>query len=498
MSASMQGFLNSHKYLLLILIFAACLLTIYIDRPFIGHHEYNGVVYSTIARNFNRYGIINTSFAQIENQDKASPKEFYFMTHHPPILTVLLSISFGIFGEGEKAARLVPVIFSLATLILIYALTRQYFDKKTAILAAALACVTPMFIFYGKLPVQEVLGLPLILLSIFLYFRYIKRPSRNRYLLLLGSIVIGNFTSWPAYYLGAAFALHYLFFGKPKNKYLIAISFPFLCITTFAVYIFNLYIITGNTFGGNLNGALLQRLNVQQLGQPASLRDLTILQIRWLNAYYGKILIGISTITALSLAFKTKRFYKQEKYQLLIILLFMGVAHIVIFRGVAQYHDYFLIYLLPFIVITASTGIITFLNFLKLKPTALTLCAVLLVILIAISTLPFTKALINSNEFREGVEMGKYINANSQSGDQVLILSPEFKKYFEGFTEYYSDRKLIYASPNEKQLSQIVGSKKYKMIVAIPKRDTNAKAITFLNSKLKKTDFKYGIIVYHE
>lgn len=498
MSASIKGFLNSHKYLLLVLIFAACLLTIYIDRPFIGHHEYNGAVYSTIARNFNRYGIINTKFAQIENQDKAQPGDFYFMTHHPPILTVLLSISFGIFGEGEKAARLVPIIFSLLTLILIYGLADKYFDKKTAILAIALASISPIFIYYGKLPVQEVLGLPVILLSTFLYFRFFARPNVHNFLILTSSMVIGNFTSWPAYYVGAIFALHYLFFGKSKNKWVIAASFPLICIATFAAYIFNLYLITGNTFGGNLNGAFLQRLNIAQLGQPASLKDLLVLQVRWLNAYYGKILIILSGGASLYLALNFKRFYKQEKYQLLFFLLLIGTTHLIIFREVAQYHDYFLIYLLPFITMTASLGTLSALSFLKLKTSLQIIGVVILLVLILSSTFPFTKALVNSNEFREGVNLGKYINANTQSGDQVLILSPEFKKYFEGFTEYYSDRKLSYNNPGKKQLEQIISSKKYKMIIAIPQRGTSAMAVDYLDQRLKKTDYQYQITVYHE
>lgn len=498
MKASIKDLLNSHKYLLLILIFSVCLLTIYIDKPFYGHHDYNGAVYSNIARNFNRYGILNTKFGQVNNPDKVSRAGFSYMTHHPPMLTILLSFSFKIFGESERAARLVPIMFSLLTLVLIYAITFRYFDKKTALLGAVFASLTPMFIYFGKLPVQEVLGLPLVLLSIYLYFRFLKLPDKNRFLLLIGSLVIGNFTSWPVYYLGAIFALHYLFFGKPQHKLLIVVSFPLVCLATFMIYIFDLYLVTGNTFGGGLSGAFFQRLNAGQLGDPAGLKDLLILQIRWLNAFYGKILIGLAAITSLYLVFKVKRFYKEEKYQILAMLLLVGVAHLVVFRGVAQYHDYFLIYLLPFIVISAAVGTQYCFKLFKLKRGMQIVTTILLLALVLATTFQFTKALINSNEFKEAVDVGKYINSHTKSGDEVLILSPEFKKYFEGFPEYYSGRRLDYEVFSQKQLEPLITSKKYKLILAMPKRDTDPQILRFLNGKLNKSGYEYQITVYHE
>src|SRR3990167_9954716 len=93
--------LKENFFVITILVLAAALLSVNLDKPFIGHHDWNGAWYSNFARNFMRYGLWQTKFGQVMNYDLISPNEFQYFTHYPPLLPIFMYISFKIFGVHE-------------------------------------------------------------------------------------------------------------------------------------------------------------------------------------------------------------------------------------------------------------------------------------------------------------------------------------------------------------------------------------------------------------
>ena len=80
--------------IIIILILAFKLLLVNIDKPFWGHHDWNSAVYSNIARNYIRYGYLETKFGQVTNADLQDKKSFSYITHYPPLLPILINFSF--------------------------------------------------------------------------------------------------------------------------------------------------------------------------------------------------------------------------------------------------------------------------------------------------------------------------------------------------------------------------------------------------------------------
>src|SRR3990167_10393848 len=95
--------------IIIILVLAFKLLLVDINKPFWGHHDWNSAVYSNIARNYVRYGYLATKLGQVTNVDFQSPDSFSYITHYPPLLPILISFSFRIFGQIEAAARLTVI-----------------------------------------------------------------------------------------------------------------------------------------------------------------------------------------------------------------------------------------------------------------------------------------------------------------------------------------------------------------------------------------------------
>ena len=120
----------------------AWLAVIFGLRPFIGHHDWNGVFYSQISRNFLDYGYWFTRLGQM-----TSPGNFY--THYPPLFTWLLSFWFRVFGVSDINARLMTLLFYLAAIFLLYKICLVLKLKSTAALVACLVIFTPMFRYFS-------------------------------------------------------------------------------------------------------------------------------------------------------------------------------------------------------------------------------------------------------------------------------------------------------------------------------------------------------------
>jgi mannosyltransferase len=86
---------------------------------------------------------------------------YYRADNHPPFFFLLLGVWIKIFGSGTTAARMLPVVISLATLPVLYLLARRIFqDETTGLIAAALSASSAYLVFFS----QEVRMYPLVML----------------------------------------------------------------------------------------------------------------------------------------------------------------------------------------------------------------------------------------------------------------------------------------------------------------------------------------------
>ena len=77
------------------------------------------------------------------------PEGFY--THHPPLLSLLLTAMFAVFGEAEWVARLLPMTFSLIGAVLLWLLVKDCTNARTAAFAVIAFAAMPMELRYGRM-----------------------------------------------------------------------------------------------------------------------------------------------------------------------------------------------------------------------------------------------------------------------------------------------------------------------------------------------------------
>jgi 4-amino-4-deoxy-L-arabinose transferase-like glycosyltransferase len=131
--------------LLCILVLGASLRLLYVSAPLLDAHRWRQVDTAAIARNL--YEVrFNVFYPQVDwgGRDGYVESEF-------PLMPAVTATLYTVFGPQEYLGRIVSIVFSLATIVVVYALARELLDTHAAGLAAAfLTAVSPAAAYYGR------------------------------------------------------------------------------------------------------------------------------------------------------------------------------------------------------------------------------------------------------------------------------------------------------------------------------------------------------------
>ena len=395
-----------------IIVLASFLLSINIGKPFIGQHDWNGVVYGQQAKNFYRYGLIPLKFGATMATADIQPEERKYLTHYTPVLPVLISFSYRFLGVSEWSTRLVPVATSLASVLLVMLLGKELISFRAGIIAGILMTVTPMFIYYGKNPVHEVVLLPFALLSFYSYQLFLKTNKEKWWKILLLSSAVAMLIGWSGYYATGLIFIHgILFRRKWKIRFL---QLPLISVTLLAIFFFHSTILSPQA-AGDLQNIFFARLG----GTSISLIDFLTKELRYSINLFTTILLLLSSIWFVS---------RSKNKSIILLLGIFGLAHVLIFRQAGYYHEYLLFPLLPFIALASSGTVENLLKIfqsLKIK----ILIAGFILFLAARERLGYLQALLKSEYvkdiYQEAVEYGKIVKA-----DPKVIVPVERDVYF--------------------------------------------------------------------
>lgn len=159
----------------------AVLLCLDINEPWTGSYDANGALFSTVARNTLRYGLLATGGAQIVTGGHVPPEARRIYAHHPPGLPWAMAASFAVLGEAEWTARLVPILCTLGAAALLYVLALRLAGRWAGFFATLVFAVQPMVAFYGRMPDHEAPGMLFALAVTACYLRW-RETGRRKWL----------------------------------------------------------------------------------------------------------------------------------------------------------------------------------------------------------------------------------------------------------------------------------------------------------------------------
>lgn len=407
---------------ILLIILAAIILLYRIDKPFWGQFDWTGAWFGTIARNYLQIDIAKTRLAPITVAGTVNKVDWKYYNHYPITLPIIIAASLAVFGVHEWSIRLVPLVFSLLMLGSFYMLCRRFFHPLVGIFGLASVLVTPMLIYYGKLPVHEQ---PVLFFSLAALYCYLAKRKR----LMLLFFVLAFIVSWTGAYILLLITVYNLAVDRQRWRELLP---AYLALAGVVILHFiHIY------FSSDLRDFSLATADrTKSGGSPIAF---LIKQTKWFLALYTK---PLTLISFLSLILWRK--------PLLLMFFVWGFFQWVVVNSIAWIHDYMLIYFLPFVAL--SSGLF-FWKVWRINRYIFMTVFSAVIVLSLFWHLSFTAALLNSkDQTSEIYPVANFIRDHSSFGDRIFVAvkpGSDFEVHYPShYLSYYTDRYVKYGTIN--------------------------------------------------
>lgn len=185
--------------LLLILLFGAYLRAYHIDYPVVGYHNWKETHYLTEARNFARDGFFKYGFF-VPAYDYPGLDTAQSGAHADtfPVISVLASLFFKIFGIHLWAARIIGILFSIGSVAVMYLFVKRLFKRDDiALLSAFITALLPLYVFFSHNMQMQNPGLFFMLSGAYFYLRWHESDISSELILSALFISLAGLTNYP-------------------------------------------------------------------------------------------------------------------------------------------------------------------------------------------------------------------------------------------------------------------------------------------------------------
>jgi len=159
-----------------------------------------GAFFSIAARNYPAYGYLATRLVPVVTAE-GPPSPAVYYANHPPLVPLLVSASFAVFGEHEWAARLVPLLAALASLAMLGYLAARFYGSRVALLTLAIAATLPLDAHLAAhVDVQGSVLLAAVLATLIAL-------AHRRHAAAIACLTLGALADWPALYVPVLLAV---------------------------------------------------------------------------------------------------------------------------------------------------------------------------------------------------------------------------------------------------------------------------------------------------
>ena len=303
---------------------------------------------------------------------------------HPPLQLYFIATVFKIFGSTLTAAKLLPLLASTITVVLIYLISRKIFDEKSAFFSSMLFILTPAFLAFSDQGYGIWESLLFLYLSLYLVLK-------QKYELSAISFSIAIFTRYLSILF---FPLMLLVLYQQKIKWK---RFALLSAAISAIFFVAFYLIYGFNF--------IDQTVYFQIFAKTNLSILPKLPLQYLGFGFFSVFLALISL-AIGVSKKDKLTILFSAYPLFIdALIFSGFTVII-------YH-YFLISL-SFIMLAVG-GAFT------LAGDKLVKAGIIGIVLVSIyhnySTIDYYQNPVYANRF---YEIANYVAANATTSDKIF------------------------------------------------------------------------------
>ena len=497
---------KKYKYeiMLALILFFAFFARIYqIAEPFVGHHDFVNAQYAIYGQNYLRYGF-ETNLIPVENiAPVTTPKEFKYYPTHLIFTGIFTAISFLIFGVHEWSVRFVSVLFSLISIVIIYLLAKELWNKKIALLSGSVLAFMRICVFFGRITTSDIIVVTFTLMCYYFYILWQKYNNNKYFGAMILTFVIGGLTDWHIYFIIPVIALHCFFKSsktsntQKRNKMILFLIIVLLIPILFFALV---YFTMGKIVFEYMFHSLIRTSGVFLYGmkEPTTFSIFSLASLELQRAYFLFtpilcFLFAIWTITTV-ISFSKKKYSTSN--DIIIIMLISGLLDIFIFKEIAYSHDFLL---LPFSFSFAMASALGFEQLIKkmlflfskhnyfTQKTKILACVFFILISSSFILLALNQiGNMHSKDDLRDYQTGLFLNKNTLT-NQVIIADHETKAI-----NYYSKRNTLCRIDNIIALDNALKNnpEKYPYFVISPDSPfTNCSFKQHLFSHYKLYDF---------
>ena len=339
----------------LVLVWLASALSANITRPWINALDYNGAVWSQSAHNILRAGFAQTLGASSGFYFGPLPIPAWgYYLHHPPLLHLVITALFAVFGEHEWVARLLPIACSLTSLILLWLLVRSCAGGRMATLSAAVFACLPMELRYGQMVNFEPCVLMLILGALLcLRYRDVSGKAFWQHG-ALGLILAGLWVDWAMYIFVVSLCVGWL--GHSRDGRRFARTLLIVALLSAAVYLIRIQVLRPDAWQ-NLTNALVMRLGVSGSNH--------FTEFQWIRRVFGSLLVHflpLGWVLAMAGSVITFRARRRDEglhwlFRACVCVFVMDALFVGIFQNDSYIHQYISFYFVPPVAIMAGIAL---------------------------------------------------------------------------------------------------------------------------------------------
>jgi 4-amino-4-deoxy-L-arabinose transferase-like glycosyltransferase len=379
--------LISKLCVLALLITLCAILCGRISHPWTFNDDYNGAFWSQAARNLQSNGYFTTAGVPAPlyfGQPPIPADQLY--VHHPTFLAAMALVDHRTLGDSEWAARCLPILFSIATAILLALLVAKCLNWPTAAFTLAFFVAQPMELHYGQMVNFEPPELFFLLTACCTFYLWRARGEPRYLAISLAATMLALWTDWLGYLLVILLACHALTMRRGRNAAFALISTAVIAGLGFLVQIK----LAQPSAWIELTHAFHERSSHSDLaGGNFTLAQWLRTEATYLTSLYHSAAIVIALCGAVAAWISRKRLSPLQKVPLKVATIFfiLDTLYVCGLRNQSYIHDFASFYFLIPISIFSGFFAVRFIAWMRnMKPTfakaATAICIVVTLILL--------------------------------------------------------------------------------------------------------------------
>lgn len=260
--------------------------------------------------------------------------QFTYYTDHPPASGWIMALFYALGADSISEQRMVSVMATLVSSVVFWDLVAEYFDRKTANIAFIFVVSTPLFLFHSVVVHIHIWSLLFSLLTLKYFMSYLKHKTPTSRNLFLCIYFLSLLIDWPNYILGLLILFILVVKKEKLSATLVAIlsSIFYFCVRYWS------YNFSGEGSNPAISAAL-ETANV--LTSPPTMSHIMLILFYFVKSHF---LVAIGLPICFFLVF-SRGYLGTEQSILLVLFLFQGILHILLFTEWASSHIYWTLFL---------------------------------------------------------------------------------------------------------------------------------------------------------